>query len=185
MRCRIASMNECYISVDVETAGPNPADYALLSIGAVKVGEAERGFYIELQPDRAAQTDEAARVHGLSLARLAQEGTAPAEALQRFADWLRETCGPREPIFVAFNAPFDWMFINDYFHRYLGHNPFGHRALDMKALFMGLQGVAWGDTSFHQVSTHYGRADLLPHHALEDARLAAELFSAILADLKL
>lgn len=23
----------CYISVDVETAGPNPSDYAMLSIG--------------------------------------------------------------------------------------------------------------------------------------------------------
>jgi ribonuclease T len=178
-------MNPCYICVDVETAGPNPANYALLSIGAVKVGEPERGFYIELQPDLNAQTDEAARVHGLSLATLAQSGAAPADALQRFADWLSEVCGAKEPIFVAFNAPFDWMFISDYFHRYLGYNPFGHRALDMKALFMGLHGVAWGDTSFHQVSARYGRTDVLPHHALEDARISAVLFSAMLTDLKL
>jgi DNA polymerase III epsilon subunit-like protein len=177
-------MNEIYISVDVETAGPNPANYALLSIGAVKVGGPERSFYIELKPDRDAQTEEAAGVHGLSLAALAQSGAEPADAMQRFADWLRETCGAREPIFVAFNAPFDWMFVNDYFHRYLGRNPFGHRALDIKALFMGLHGVAWGDTSFIQVSAHYGRADGLPHHALEDARLGAELFAAMLTDLK-
>lgn len=177
-------MNECYICVDVETAGPNPADYAMLSIGAVRVDKPELTFYIELQPDREKQTDEAARIHGLSLEMLARDGAAPAEAMRRFAAWLRETCGAHEPIFVAFNAPFDWMFVNDYFQRYTGGNPFGHRALDMKALFMGMQGVAWGDTSFHQVSTHYGIEDRLPHHALEDARLSAELFSAMLAELK-
>ncbi len=28
--------------------------------------------------------------------------------------------------FVAFNASFDWMFVKDYFHRFLGRNTFGH-----------------------------------------------------------
>ena len=31
------------------------------------------------------------------------------------------------------------MFVNDYFHRFLGRNPFGHAALDLKAFFF-LQG---------------------------------------------
>ena len=38
------------ISVDVETAGPNPADYALLSIGACTLDVPRNEFYIELQP---------------------------------------------------------------------------------------------------------------------------------------
>lgn len=177
-------MSENYICVDVETAGPNPADYAMLSIGAVRVAEPERGFYIELLPDRDKQTDEAESVHGLSLERLAREGTPPAQAMTRFAEWLRQVGGAREPIFVAFNAPFDWMFVNDYFHRYLGSNPFGHRALDMKALFMGLHHTAWGDTSFHQVSSHYGLQTSLPHYALEDARRTAEVFAAMMGKLK-
>ena len=33
-----------------ETAGPNPADYALLSIGACTLLEPRATFYAELQP---------------------------------------------------------------------------------------------------------------------------------------
>ncbi len=32
---------EAYISVDVETSGPNPGDYDLLSIGACRVDDTE------------------------------------------------------------------------------------------------------------------------------------------------
>ena len=41
---------EAFVSVDVETAGPNPAQYALLSLGACLVSDPERGFYVELKP---------------------------------------------------------------------------------------------------------------------------------------
>ena len=40
-------------------------------------------------------------------------------------------------VFVGFNAPFDWSFVNYYFHRFLGHNPFGFTAVDIKAYYMG------------------------------------------------
>jgi DNA polymerase III epsilon subunit-like protein len=41
---------EAFVAVDVETADPNPAQYALLSIGACLVSNLERGFYVELKP---------------------------------------------------------------------------------------------------------------------------------------
>ena len=41
---------EAHISVDVETAGPNPSQYSLLSIGACMVCDPQRTFYVELQP---------------------------------------------------------------------------------------------------------------------------------------
>jgi ribonuclease T len=79
-----------YIAVDVEAAGPSPSHYALLSIGACTVGEPRQTFYVELQPDREAATDQAAAVHGLSMERLARQGTLPAEAMCRFAAWVAE-----------------------------------------------------------------------------------------------
>ena len=42
--------NPTYISVDVETAGPNPSQYSLLSVGACTVFEPQETFYVELQP---------------------------------------------------------------------------------------------------------------------------------------
>ena len=175
----------CYICVDVETAGPNPGSYSLVSIGAATVAEPRRSFYAELQPVSEASTAEAASVHGLSLEALKETGMPPEKAMQRFADWLEREVSPgKEPIFVAFNAPFDWMFVADYFERYLGRNPFGHRALDIKALFMGMHGVAWDSTSHRAISAHYGLPEKLPHHALEDAQQEADLFAAMLAEME-
>jgi DNA polymerase III epsilon subunit-like protein len=174
----------CYICVDVEAAGPNPGSYSLLSIGAATVELPRRSFYAELKPLNKAQTEEAAEVHGLSLERLAVGGESPKKALARFEGWLGEVCPEgRELVFVAFNAPFDWMFVQDYFQRYLGHNPFGHRALDIKALFMGMQGVDWAETSHQTVSRYYGLEEHLPHHAEKDALQEAEIFAAMLAEL--
>lgn len=168
----------------METAGPNPADYALLSIGAALVSDPQTSFYVELQPDKAGQTEEAARIHKLNLDHLAQTGLPVKEGLQQFVDWVQTQTGSSTPVFVAFNAPFDWMYINDYFHHYLGHNPFGHRALDIKAVFFGLRGVAWSETAFQHVSSHYGQPEVLNHNAEDDARQGAALFAAILQDLE-
>lgn len=176
---------EFFIVVDVEAAGPNPGDYALLSIGACTLTKAQEVFYIELVPDRQTYKDESMAVNQLSLDVLSQRGTPPMEAMRRFASWVGDvTPEGSSAVFAAFNAPFDWMFVCDYFHRYLGHNPFGHKALDIKALFMGLKGVPWAKTSHRHVKQHYLEARDLPHHALEDAIIEAELLKAILNEIQ-
>ena len=174
-----------YICVDVETAGPNPAGYSMLSIGAATVDHPQQQtFYIELRPVNSEHRLDADLIHRLSLEQLANDGIEPTEAMKQFAEWVEEVSGEREPVFVAFNAPFDWMFVADYFHRYLGRNPFGHRALDMKALFMGLRRVDWGETTYKKASAAFGLPEALSHHALKDAVQGAELFAAMLAELK-
>ena len=176
---------ECYISVDVETAGPDPHNYALLSIGACLVADPEQSFYVELRPTTMNATQEALAISRLSLKTLAETGLPPSEAMQRFEDWLQEiVCPGEQPVFVAFNAVFDWMFINTYFHRYLGHNPFGHAGLDMKAFFMGHTGSRWKDTAMRLVASHYGCEIELVHNALQDAQDQARLFQVMLRETK-
>jgi ribonuclease T len=171
-----------YVSVDVETSGPNPAGYSLLSIGACLVADLDCEFYVELQPiPGLGALPEALEVSGLSLELLAAHGLPPAEALARFAGWLAEAAPVGlHPIFAGFNAPFDWMFVNDYFHRFLGHNPFGHAALDLRSFYMGLTGAGWHEAGVHHVAAHYGIAHPLTHHALHDARDQAILFLKML-----
>ena len=179
------SDDEVFVSVDVETAGPHPAGYALLTIGACLVSDPDRTFYVELQPDKDAVIPQALEITGLSMAELAARGLPPAEAVAHFEAWINAIVpAPHRPIFVALNAPFDWMFVSDYFHRYLGHNPFGHSALDLKALYMGLTGVRWRKTSMRFVSARYLAGRELTHNALADARDQAELFRAMMAEAK-
>jgi DNA polymerase III epsilon subunit-like protein len=99
-----------------------------------------------------------------------------------FADWLNQvTPDSAKPVFVAFNAPFDWMFVCDYFHRYLGRNPFGHAALDIKALYMGTTGASWSRTSLKLISERLLDGQAISHNALEDAILQGEIFQRLLA----
>jgi ribonuclease T len=177
-----APQPETYISVDVETAGPEPETYSLLSIGACLVVEPQHQFYVELQPVNQKGLPRALAISKLSLEHLAQEGQPPVAAMQAFADWLaRVTPSAQRPIFVAFNAGFDWMFVNTYFHRYLGYNPFGHASLDIKSYYMGLASVRWDETSMKQVGPRYLGKDSLAHNALQDALDQAVIFRKMLA----
>ena len=183
INAHIAEESKAYISVDVETAGPNPSRYALLSIGACPVLDPDRGFYVELKPTSMDATTDALSVSRLSLENLMESGLEPAEAMRHFAIWLEEVVpSGKQPVFVAFNAPFDWMFVNDYFHRYLGRNPFGHTALDMKAFYMGLSGSRWSRTTMRHVSNHFTSKHTLTHHALQDAKDQAYLFQEMLRE---
>lgn len=172
-----------YISVDVETAGPNPGSFSMLSIGACTVFPPQETFYVELKPVNDLALPEALEVSGLSFDHLKEKGLQPADAMQKFGAWLKKVVPEgNKPVFVALNAPFDWSFINDYFHRYLGHNPFGHSALDMKALYMGVTGVTWTETYLEALADHYHLHIELTHHALQDALDQSEVFHHLLAD---
>ncbi len=173
-----------YVSVDIETSGPHPRQHSILSIGACLVARPHVTFYVELQPINDQYTSEALSISGLSMSRLLKEGVSPVEAMKRFENWLVQNISSEmRPIFVAFNAAFDWMFINDYFHYYLGHNPFGHSALDIKALYMGMKRVPWRSTSFRHISANELDNRELKHNALEDAIDQGEIFSKLLAEL--
>jgi DNA polymerase III epsilon subunit-like protein len=176
---------QTYISVDVETAGPNPSTYSLLSIGACDVFDTQNTFYVEIQPTNENKINSAMEISGLEWQDLIDSGLTPTEAMSNFANWLNGLGQDSfTPIFVAFNAPFDWMFVNDYFHRYLGYNPFGHTALDIKAFYMGLQRVSWEQTKMNYVSNRYLNAQSLSHHALQDALDQAKIFRKMLVEIE-
>ncbi len=175
---------DSYVCVDVETAGPIPSQYALLSIGACTLRHPRRTFYVELQPDAERTDPQAMNVHHLDLQTLAREGLPPRAALLSFAAWIGSVVpAGQSPVFVAFNAPFDWMFVHDYFMRYLGENPFGHSALDIKAFYMGASRKPWGQTSGKYLHKLYNHDKILTHNALQDAIDQAVIFENLLAEI--
>ncbi len=174
--------SETFVSVDIEASGPHPERYSLLSLGACLVHDPSRGFYLELRPTHTQVLESALRDGQLSMDRLSKEGIAPAIAMQQFADWIRRAAPPgRRAIMVAFNAPHDWAFVNQYFLEYLGENPFGRSAVDIKAFYMGLTGSPWEETSMLYLSPRFLKWRELPHDALANARLQADLFRKLLA----
>lgn len=173
---------EVFISIDVETAGPIPGEFSLLSIGACLVANPAVTFACELQPINDNADPAALEVSGLSLKQLRRTGLEPATAMLQFRDWISSaSVDGQSPVFVGFNAPFDWSFVNYYFHRFAGGNPFGFTALDIKALYMGVTGCRWSDTRSSRIAAHVRPTLHGDHDALHDAQYQAELFRLILA----
>jgi len=174
---------EALVSVDIEASGPSPSTGSLLSIGACLVDDPDVDFYVELKPNTEVEWDgHAEKVHGLTRERLLREGVDPTEAMRLFADWTDAVCLGRDAIFVGFNAPFDWMFVADYLWRYLGRNPYGISAIDLKSYYMARENVVtWERTRRTYIDEVLGIEPDHSHHALDDAkgqaRLAKVLFN--------
>lgn len=178
-------MNECFISVDIETTGPTPGSYSMFEIGATRVENPEWDFNASLKLLPGARFEqEALRAIGRTEAELEQPtfGADPREVMQNFADWVKaQSQGHGRPIFVANNAPFDWMFVAWYFEEFGIENPFGYSAFDMKAYFMGLTRCSWSEATLVNMARYAGVTfKKLPHRALDDAIIQSQIFARLL-----
>jgi hypothetical protein len=123
--------------MDIESDGPIPGDYSMISFGAVLVNETlDKTFYKCLKPISDKYLAEALVVSGFS-----REETLlfhdPQVAMSELAGWLNDVCIGK-PIFISDNNGYDWMFICWYFHHFLGSNPFGHSSQNLGSLYKGL-----------------------------------------------
>lgn len=156
--------------VDVESDGPIPGDYSMISLGAVLVTEAlDQTFYGRLRPISDRFVPEALAVSGHSREEtLAFE--EPVKVMADFGDWIKAHCKDR-PVFISDNNGFDWMFICWYFHHFTGNNPFGHSSQNLGSLYKGLV----KDTS--QNFKHL-RKTKHTHNPVDDAKGNAEALLA-------
>jgi hypothetical protein len=155
-----------YVMVDIEADGPAPGLYSMVSIGAVLVTPAlDQTFYGQLRPISDAWIPEALAISGVSRAQ--HEGfDDPSDVMTRFGAWVTAR-GGRRPIFISDNNGFDWSFINYYFHRFVGANPFGHSSQNLGSLYKGVVKDAFASFKHLRATKH-------THHPVDDARGNAE-----------
>lgn len=172
---------EVLISVDIEADGPIPGDYSMSSLGACLVDNPNTGFYVDLKPISDKFISQAMSVSGLDRNKLITDGLEPKVAMQKFADWVGSVCDDnKKPVFIAFNATFDWMFVHWYFIHFLGHNPFGISGWDIKAYYAGVMNKRlWVDTSKNKMEKEFLSDRPHTHNALDDAKEQAEVFSKV------
>ena len=168
--------DDCYISVDIEAAGPVPHLYSMLSLGACLCDADERQFEILFKPISKKFVPEAIAVSGFNLEDLQANGADPQEAIRLFSDWVVTEAEGRRPVFVGLNAAFDWAFVNYYFVLFDLENPFGFAPIDIKAFFMGRLDATWKDSTSKKMSAVLGAKNSGNHKALTDAIAQAELF---------
>src|SRR6266478_6118080 len=102
---------DAYFSADVETDGPIPGPFSMLSFAIVYAGSFdgqrferprnyERVFYQELKPISDQFQEEALKVNGLDRERLCREGHAPELVMTEACRWVKDNCGDAEPVLV-------------------------------------------------------------------------------------
>lgn len=184
---------DVYFSADVETDGPIPGPYSLLSFALVYAGRfdgtrferpaaLDQTFYRELRPISDEFEVEALAVNGLDRERLAREGDTPTSAMTAASKWVQSVAGTGQPVLVAYPLSFDWAWLYWYFVRFgEAGSPFDHsRCFDIKTAYA---------VKAHLPIAAAGRSQLLPalqservhtHHAIDDAKEQADIFAKIM-----
>ncbi|HEY7155069.1 MAG TPA: hypothetical protein VH575_13990 [Gemmataceae bacterium] len=180
-------MPEVYVSTDVETDGPIPGPHSMLSFASAA--------YL---PDKTLAGTFHANLHTLTGAvghpetmawwrKQPEAWTAARSELQEpdvvlpaYVAWLRSL--PGTPVFVAYPAGFDFLFVYWYLIRFAGESPFSFSALDIKTYAMAMLGKEYRQSVKRNMPRRW--FDPLPHThcALDDAIEQGALFCNMLAE---
>lgn len=125
-----------YIVVDVESDSPSPSQGSMVCFGAVLVNDLSKTFYGKTAPISDFYMEEALAVSGFTRDEHVLLDN-PFSVMNDFALWL-EDVSEDKPVFISDNPAFDWQWINFYFHRFLGYNPFGFSARRIGDLYCGM-----------------------------------------------
>jgi DNA polymerase III epsilon subunit-like protein len=179
-----------WFCVDIECSGPVPALYDLLSLGVVVVTEEADGpaigasGYWEVRPTAPRVDPGAMKVNKLDLDQLRATGLPLGEMLTALDGFVAQHTRPgTKPVFVGHNAPFDWSFVSYAYHAEGRDNPFGYKALDTKALAMGVLGLHWFDTNKEELQVRLALPEANPsqvHRADYDAWYQAHILVGLL-----
>lgn len=183
------TQKEIYCSTDIETDGPIPGVYSLLSFATAAYtadGVLVDTFTANLEllpgaeqhPDTVTWWSE--RPDAWAATRTNLE--TPTAAMARYVAWL-ETL-PGKPVFVAYPVGFDFMFVYWYLIRFHGSSPFGFSALDIKTFAMAKLNRPYRQSSVRNwPSVWVGWGGLeLEHVALSDAMAQGASFCRMLND---
>jgi hypothetical protein len=102
----------------------------------------------------------------------------PEKVMPQYVDWLKRL--PGKPVFVAYPAAYDFMFVYWYLLRFAGESPFSHSALDMKTLAMAILGREYRKTTKRNMPREWFDSVPHTHVALDDAIEQGALFCNML-----
>lgn len=178
---------EIYVSTDVESDGPIPGPHSMLSFASAAFtaeGEMIATFSANLQtlPGATAHpVTEAWWKHQPEAWRACRENCRePALAMKDYLHWLRQL--PGRPVFVAYPAGFDFMFVYWYLIQFVGESPFSHSALDMKTFAMALLKTDFRESTKKNMPKRWFEDFPHTHVALDDAIEQGHLFCQMLKE---
>jgi hypothetical protein len=99
--------------------------------------------------------------------------------MPEYVAWLKAL--PGKPVFIAYPAAYDFMFVYWYLIRFAGESPFSHSALDIKTLAMAALGSEYREATKRNMPREWFEEKPHNHVALDDAVGQGVLFCNALA----
>ena len=100
--------------------------------------------------------------------------------MREYVAWVEAL--PGKPVFVAYPAGFDFLFVYWYLMRFVGRSPFSHSALDIKSFAMAVMKTRFRDATKRHMPRRWFPDVKHSHVALDDAREQGLLFMAMLKE---
>jgi DNA polymerase III alpha subunit (gram-positive type) len=180
---------EIYVSTDCETDGPIPGANSMLSFASAAYTahkELIGTFSANLEQLDGATPDPSTmawwQTQPEAWAACRQDPKPPQAVMPDYCAWLKAL--PGKPVFVAYPAAFDFMFVYWYLIAFAGESPFSHSALDIKTMAMALLKTDYRASTKRNMPKAW--FDDLPHthQALDDAVEQGALFCNMLEELR-
>jgi len=179
-------MAEIYFSTDVETDGPIPGPNSMLSFASAAFTPDKKllGTFsanLDLLPSAQGHPDTMKfwQENPDAYAATRADTKDPAVAMAEYVAWIKSL--PGKPVFAAYPAGFDFLFVYWYLIRFTGASPFSHSALDMKSMAMALLGTGYRDSTKRNMPKEWFGPAPHTHVALDDAIEQGELLCNMLA----
>jgi DNA polymerase III alpha subunit (gram-positive type) len=179
LRLEMLDENQIYVVVDIETDGPAPGLYSMLSIGAVAsaTNDEVASFYRKVLPyeeaGQDADTMEWWRSQPEAWKEVTTDALPPEIVMNEFCGWINDL--KAKPIFVAHPVGFDYTFVSWYLQKF-AQNPFNDysgvaRILDLPSFAAGKLKVPLSKSARPQLpeSLKVGMPEH-SHKAIDDAR---------------
>jgi hypothetical protein len=179
--------NEWYCSIDVETNGPIPLDFSMLSLGAAAFmpdGKLLSTFSVNLKtlpgasenPDTMKWWSENQEAFNLTR----QNMIDPKLAIEQFVSWVNQQ--PGQPVAVCYPAGFDFTFLYVYIIHFGFKSPFSFSSLDIKSYASAVLKLPYRESTKKNMPGRWFSDSKHTHIAVDDAIEQGELFIAMLKE---
>ena len=180
-------MDEVYVATDIETDGPSPGHYSMLSIASVAfrldksiLSTFERNLDVLPGARQSPKTMEFWRGHPEAWDACRVNPVPPAVAMADYSAWLTGLGGP--PVLVGHPVGFDYTFVHWYLHEFTGGSPLFPAALDLASYAMAVMRTPYTRSHKPYMPKAWIDADRPhTHRALDDALGHAMTFCNMVA----
>ena len=159
-----------YIILDIETTGLDPKKDQMIEIGALKIDGSEENIFHSLIANKKIP-EQIQKLTGISQKDIDEDGKDESQVLAKLLEFIEGQ------VIVGYNINFDISFINEQLKK-MGQENLSNPILDLKTI-VKKEKMFLKNFQLQTVLASYGINKKVPHRALEDVRLMAELISKV------